>query len=56
MAGRGRKINQVKNERSHAEWMAGKKLGRKKQQWVWDTGRAPSGNIFEGPGGYWEKV
>ena len=51
MAGRGRKVNQVKNERSHAEWMEGKKLGRRKQIWVpWKFD--PMG----GPNGYWEKV
>ena len=37
MSGRGKKLNQVKNERAHAEWMEGKKLGRTKQQWIWDT-------------------
>ena len=50
--GRGKKINQVKNERAHAEWMLGKKLGRGKQQWVWD--------FTEGEeylwSGHWEKV
>ena len=49
--GRGKKINQIKNERAHAEWMVGKKLGRRKQQWV-------SGFVEHTgqPFGYWEKV
>ena len=28
MAGRGKKLNQVKNERAHEEWVAWKKAGR----------------------------
>ena len=48
--GRGKKLNQVKNERAHAEWMAGKKLGRHKQRWMWDMdGQRPMV-------GHWEKV
>jgi hypothetical protein len=53
MAGRGRKINQVKNERAHADWVAGKKFGRKKQVWVPVRIVEHTG---EPVGGYWEKV
>lgn len=55
MAQRGKKINQVKNERAHAEWMIGKKFGRKKQVWIWDLTHN-NGVLRAEPTGYWEKV
>ena len=51
MAGRGKKLKYDKNSRANAEWMVGKKLGRRKQQWVWDV---PPG-ATQGTG-HWEKV
>ncbi len=33
MAGRGKKINQVKNERAHDEWMKGKRTDRPYQMY-----------------------
>jgi hypothetical protein len=59
MSGRGKKINQVKNERAHAEWMVGKKIGRRKQHWLWFLNQ-PVNENGNHPGywekGYWEKV
>ena len=60
MSGRGKKINQIKNERAHAEWMEGKKFGRPKQAWVltadcsvMDTPEKIAATpVF----GHWEKV
>ena len=37
MAGRGRKVDQVKNERAHADWMAKKKENRPYQTFNEDT-------------------
>ena len=54
MAGRGKKVNQVKNERAHAEWMAGKRLGRPKQKFVDEPSMSSVLGGFRG--GYWEKV
>ncbi len=48
---RGKKQNYNKNYTAHAEWMEGKKLGRRKQIWV------PF--VFDpvgGPQGYWKKI
>lgn len=42
------KDNSNKKYREHDEWMLGKKIGRKKQQWVWDD---EAQNL-----GHWEKV
>lgn len=53
MSGRGKKINQVKNERAHAEWMVGKKIGRRKQHWLWFLNQ-PVNENGNHPG-YWEK-
>ena len=65
MAGRGKKVNQVKNERAHADWMAGKKLGRPKQEYV-ETHQGDPCNFCAVPhddvpvgacaGAHWEKV
>jgi hypothetical protein len=38
MAGRGKKINQQKNERAHEEWMKGKRTDRPYQQFNRETG------------------
>jgi hypothetical protein len=54
MAGRGRKLNQVKNERAHAEWMEGKKFGRKKQVFVPEIHDGITAYCYKG--GHWEKV
>jgi hypothetical protein len=54
MAGRGKKLNQVKNERAHEEWMVGKKLGRKKQQHVFE-GTVSTDNTLV-TNNHWEKV
>ena len=42
------KDNSKKNYRANEEWKAAKKLGRKKQRWVWEEPMAPSG--------HWEKA
>lgn len=42
------KNNGDKKYREHADWMDGKKVGRKKQRWVWDN---EAENL-----GHWEKV
>lgn len=60
MSGRGKKINPTKNHRAHEEWMHGKKIGRRKQQWVWDSTRClthgePCGCTLLQEG-HWEKV
>jgi hypothetical protein len=54
MAGRGRKLNLVKNERAHADWMAGKKIGRPKQQYVFEGKVSPDGTVVTN--NHWEKV
>lgn len=57
MSGRGKKLNQVKNERAHAEWMEGKKLGRTKQQWIWDTEEISDTVVLVSRRlGHWEKI
>ena len=49
---RGKKTNQVKNFNAAKDFAAGKKVGRKKQRWVWDTN-----NMFaEDRKGHWEKI
>jgi hypothetical protein len=42
------KNNGNKNYRANNEWMLGKKIGRKKQVWVWDNEELNQG--------HWEKV
>ena len=51
MSGRGKKINPTKNHRAWQEWMAGKKIGRRKQMWVWDVTPGVDAGV-----GHWEKV
>jgi len=51
---RGKKTNQVKNYVSAKDFAEGKKIGRKKQVWVWDEPLSvPAG---EQPTGHWEKA
>jgi len=61
---RGRKTNQVKNAGSARDFAAGKKIGRKRQVWVWDElpleafdpkGIIPSVRFTTGVG-HWEVV
>ena len=57
MSGRGKKINQVKNERAHADWMAGKVIGRRKQVWHWDFVELHDDGLrIKGGRGHWERV
>lgn len=61
------KDNSNKHPQQHAEWMEGKKIGRKKQAWVLDkpkgtfvgtgTVSADQGYLGRGTdlGGHWEK-
>jgi hypothetical protein len=53
---RGKKQNYNKNFVAHREWMEAKKLGRRKQVWVWD--REPIAvDLIVMPGiGHWEKA
>jgi len=51
---RGKKINPAKNAGSARDFAAGKKIGRKRQVWVWDEPMSvPAG---EQPTGHWEAV
>ena len=50
---RGKKQSYAKNARAHDEWMAGKKLGRKKQKFVEEM---PEKDCQKYRGGYWEKI
>lgn len=50
---RGKKQNYNKNYTTHAEWMEGKKLGRRKQIWVPETFVEHTGQLVDG---HWEKV
>jgi hypothetical protein len=53
---RGKKQNGNKSYAARNEWMAGKKIGRKKQQWVWDN-EAKWGTVDNvQPVGHWEKI
>ena len=54
MAGRGKKLKYDKNARAHDEWMAGKKLGRKKQKFVEEPSMVDVLGGFRG--GHWEKI
>jgi hypothetical protein len=49
-----RKNNDNKHPHVREEWTKAKKLGRSKQQWIWDT--APLEEIGEAGRGHWEKV
>jgi hypothetical protein len=51
---RGKKQNYNKNYISHKEWSEGKKIGRKKQTWVWDGWTAPPEQ--RPVRGHWEKI
>jgi hypothetical protein len=48
------KDNSKKNYRSREEWTTGKKVGRKKQEWVFDVPVTVAAG--EKPTGHWEKV
>ena len=48
------KDNSKKKYREHAEFEKAKKIGRKKQVWVWDEPMAVAAG--EQPTGHWEKV
>jgi hypothetical protein len=48
------KDNSKKLYRNHTEWMKGKRLGRPKQQWVFEEPMAVAAG--EQPSGHWEKV
>lgn len=49
------KSAKTKNWKSREDWVAGKKIGRPKQIWVWD--REPATTVDGLPGiGHWEKV
>jgi hypothetical protein len=50
----GKKENHNKNYQAHKEWVAGKKLGRCKQKWVWDGWTPPPEQ--KPIHGHWEKV
>ena len=54
MAGRGKKLKYDKNARAHAEWMAGKRLGRPKQKFIDEPSMSSVLGGFRG--GHWEKV
>jgi hypothetical protein len=52
---RGKKQNYNKNYVAHKEWSEGKKIGRRKQVWIWD--REPAATEDGLPGiGHWEKI
>ena len=54
---RGKKQNYTKNYVAHKEWVEGKKIGRRKQQWIDDT-ETPTGDFGQviTPVGHWEKI
>ena len=52
--GRGKKINPTKNHRAWQEWMVGKKIGRRKQRWVWEMDL--QSEVPLPAKGHWEKV
>ena len=54
MHGRGKKLNQVKNYVAAADFAAGKRIGRKKQIWVFEEPLAVAAG--EQPKGHWETV
>ena len=52
---RGKKQNSNKSYAARTEWMLGKKIGRRKQVWIWD--REPAATEKGLPGiGHWEKI
>ncbi len=48
---RGKKQNYNKNFVAFKEWMEGKKIGRRKQEWIWFAEPTKMGE----PLGYWRK-
>ena len=52
---RGKKQNYNKNYVAHKEWSEGKKIGRRKQVWIWDREPAATENGLPGIG-HWEKI
>jgi hypothetical protein len=55
---RGKKTNHTKNNVARLEWMTGKKIGRRKQEWVNEGTSAfeLSPGIVSFTQGYWKKV
>ena len=51
---RGKKINPAKNAGNARDFAAGKRIGRKKQIWVFEEPLAVAAG--EQPKGHWEKV
>ena len=56
MSGRGKKINAAKNHRAWQEWMQGKKIGRKRQRWVWEMDLQSEVPLPDQTKGHWERV
>jgi hypothetical protein len=57
MSGREKKINPTKNHRAWVEWQTGKKIGRRKQIWVWDYVCTIAEITAGGHStGHWEKI
>jgi hypothetical protein len=52
---RGKKQNSNKSYAARAEWVEGKKIGRRKQVWIWDREPAVTENGLPGIG-HWEKI
>ncbi len=52
---RGKKQNTNKSYAARTEWMLGKKIGRRKQVWIWDREPATTENGLPGIG-HWEKI
>ena len=53
---RGKKQNSNKSYAARVEWLQGKKIGRRKQQWIWDN-EAEWGTVDNvQPVGHWEKI
>lgn len=54
VVGRASKDNSRKHPMQREDWMKGKKIGRTKQVWVWDTSTMTLGVLQQT--GHWEKV
>jgi hypothetical protein len=52
---RGKKQNANKSYAARTEWMQAKKIGRRKQVWIWDREPAATGDGLPGIG-HWEKI
>jgi hypothetical protein len=51
------KDNSRKLHANREQWMAGKKLGRSKQQWIWDIEPTlVEGVLVDNGIGHWEKL